>query len=88
MWKKLHSLEVCAVRIHLAIIGYLTLTASSLFLGIVPWDDALLFDKIISTASLIFILQGIFAYRTDLPGKLKFMYFFTIIAFLYIHNNL
>lgn len=86
--KKLDSFEVRIVRIHLAIFGYFTLCASSKFLGIVPWEEALLFDKVISTASIVFVIQGILAYGSDMPVKLKWVYFFTIVFFIWFHKNL
>lgn len=85
-WKKLNSVEVCTVRIHLAVTGYLALAGSSLFYGFVPWDEATSFDKVLSTVSLVFIIQGMLAYRTDLPVKLKWTYFLSILVFLYTIN--
>jgi len=77
--------ETRVVRLHLAIIGYLTYSFSTIYFGQHPWEECLTIDKIISVVSLAFILQHIFLITKDLPSKLRSIHLLSVIVFIYIH---
>jgi len=77
--------ETRVVRLHLAIIGYLTYSFSTMYFGQHPWKECLTIDKIISVVSLVFILQHTFLNTKDLPKQLRRIYLLAIIIFIYIH---
>jgi hypothetical protein len=80
-----NSNAIRTFRVHLAIIGYLAICCSTLYWGVRTWDDCVLPDKIISVASLVFIVQNWFNDTPDLPQSLRWTLVASIIAFIYIH---
>lgn len=80
-----NSTAIRTFRVHLAIIGYLAICCSTVYWGVRPWDDCVLADKIITVASLVFILQNLFNRTSDLPAKLRWTLIMAILLFIYIH---
>ena len=81
----MQNIQIRTIRLHLAIIGYLTLSFSTIYFGLHPWAECLTIDKIISVVSIVFILQHTFMNMNDLPKHLKWIYYLTIILCIYIH---
>lgn len=85
MIKLFYSLKARTIRIHLVIIGYLGYCVNSMIWGIQPFEETILIDKILCITYIIFILQGIFIKKSDLPKQLKWLLFLSILVFIYIH---
>ena len=81
----LNSFEARIVRLHLVIIGYLTMCFCTLIFGVQSWEDCLLIDKILFVSAFIFTLQGLPMPKKDLPAKLRWTTIAVFILFLYIH---
>lgn len=81
----MQNIQIRTIRLHLAIIGYLTLSFSTIYFGLHPWAESLTIHKIISVISIIFILQHTLMNMKDLPKELIRLYYFTIILCIYIH---
>jgi hypothetical protein len=69
----------------LAIIGYLAICCSTLYWGVQPWKDCLPADKVISVASIVFIVQNLFNRTSDLPARLRWTLVMAVLMFIYIH---
>jgi hypothetical protein len=50
-----------------------------------PWDDCLPADKVISTASTVFIVQNLFNRTSDLPARLRWTLVMAVLLFICIH---
>lgn len=72
-------------RLHLAIIGYLAYSASTIYWGQRPWDQCVDLDKTISVLSILFIIQNWFNDTTLVDNKLKKVQLFAALVFIYIH---
>jgi hypothetical protein len=81
----MENIQIRTIRLHLAIIGYLTLSFSTIYFGVHPWAECLTIDKIISVVSVIFILQHTMMKINDLSSKLRWIHFFSVLLFIYIH---
>jgi len=81
----MEKIQIRTIRLHLAIIGYLTYCFSTIYFGQHPWIECLTIDKIISVVSVIFILQHTLMKTTDLSSSLRWIHFFSVLLFIYIH---
>lgn len=82
---EINSTAIRTFRVHLAIIGYLSICFSTVYWGVRPWDECVLPDKIITVASLVFIVQNLFNRTSDLPAKLRWTLIMAVFLYLYIH---
>jgi hypothetical protein len=78
------SIKIRTFRMHLAIIGYLALSFSTIFFGKHPWEECLTIDKIISVVSCVFVLQHTLMKTTDLAKELRYIHLFSVLLFIYI----
>jgi hypothetical protein len=81
----MQNIQIRTFRLHLAIIGYLTYCFSTIYFGQHPWAECLTIDKIISVVSVIFILQHTLMNMKDISKQLKWIYYLSLIVFIYIH---
>lgn len=81
----MQNIQIRTIRLHLAILGYLAVSFSTIYFGIQPWVECLTIHKIISVLSIIFILQHTFMNMNDLPKQLKWIYYSALILCIYIH---
>lgn len=85
MNKLFFSIKARTIRLHLVIIGYLGYCVNSMIWGIRPFNETILIDKISSITCIMFILQGIFIKKSDLPKQLKWLLSLSVLVFIYIH---
>jgi len=79
------SIKARTIRLHLGIIGYLTLSFSTVYFGIHPWAECLTIDKVISVIAAILICQQLPMSTKDLPSKLRYLQLIVILFFIYIN---